>query len=226
MHIAPYVTVLDYAHSVHSSAILFIKSYPSPPTPHAVAAASVEIVSVVNSSVEVNQPLSFTVQTMADDPSSPGTLIPLTSGRHSALYIDLTVAWDFKKFYIIFPGNLNFFQIFSTEVTLDGSEVGENGRLDYTIRKQCVNGSATFSDVRILEEVTNLQLNFTQTLPYYPWERVPPNYNETIMYDFDAMVFMTSAAESYSPAVVFTPPFNVSCESTVEASVCVSGVLS
>lgn len=160
----------------------------------------------------MNEPMSFTVQTMREDPNSPGTLIPLTSGRHSIMYVDMTIAWDTKKFYIYFPVNLNFYQIYSSQYTLAGSEVGEDGRLDFRIRKQCSAGTATFNDVRILEEVHDLQLNFTQTLPYYPWERVPAIYNETIVYDLSTYTFNTHAAVGNSPAVVFTPPINVTCK--------------
>lgn len=181
----------------------------------AVAAASLALTSTVSTSVEVNEPMSFTVQTMAEDPLSPGTYIPLTTGRHSILNVDMTIAWDTKKFYILFPGgNLNFYQIHSTAYTLGGSEVIEDGRFDLKIRKQCVNGTATFNDVRILNETTNIQLNFTQILPYYPWERVPPNYNETLVYDTTTRTFNTFVATSYSPAVVFSPPFNVTSKSS------------
>ena len=177
------------------------------------AAASLEITSVVDTDVYVNEPMSFTVQTMADNPNSPGSLIPLTSGRHSIMNIDMTIAWDTKKFYIYFPANFNFYQIQSSQYTLGGAEVEEDGRLDLRVRKQCTAGTATFNDVRVLEEVEDLQLNFTQTLPYYPWERVPPTYNETIVYDFTTFTFNTNAAVGNSPAVVFTPPINVTCKS-------------
>ncbi len=176
------------------------------------AATSIIITSPLPTSVEVNQPLNFTVVTMTVDPLSPGTFIPLVTGRHSILIVDLTIAWDTKNFNVIYSGNYNFYRLQLTQHTLNGSEVDINGQFDRRIRKQCSNGTASFNDVRIVDSAENIQLNFTQTLPYFPWERVPPVYNDSIYYIIESMTLKTYAANSISPAIVFTPPFNVTCE--------------
>ncbi len=176
------------------------------------AATSIKITSPLPTSVEINEPLNFTIVTMTNDPLSPGTLIPLITGRHSILNVDLTIAWDTKDFNVVYPGNYNFYQIHSTQHTLTGSEVREDGHFDRRIRKQCTNGTATFNDVRIMDRATNIQLNFTQTLPYFPWERVPPIYNDSINYNFQSMSFNTYVADSISPAIAFTTPMNVNCK--------------
>lgn len=155
--------------------------------------------------------MTFTVQTMAVDPANPNSFIPLTTGRHSILNVDLTIAYDCKKFYIFFPsGNFNFHQLASSTHTLGGADVIENGYFDLVIRKQCSSGTATFTDVRILDEATNIQLNFTQTLSYHPWERWPPVYNDAWVLDWSTWTQKTYVADSLtSPAVAFTNAFNV-----------------
>ena len=176
-----------------------------------VAAAKLEITSGSQANVLVNEPMTFTVQTMAEDPANPGTYIPLTTGRHSILNVDLTIAYDWKKFYIYFPsGNFNFHQLASSTHTLGGADVMENGYFDLVIRKQCSSGTATFTDVRILTEATDIQLNFTQTLSYHPWERWPPMYNDAWVLDWTSWTQKTYVDDSLtSPAVVFTNAFNV-----------------
>ena len=178
------------------------------------AAAKLEITSGSQANVIVNEPMSFTVQTMAVDPTDPNNLIPLTTGRHSILNVDLTIAYDFKTFYIYFPlGNFNLNQLASSMYTLGGADVMENGYFDLVIRKQCSSGQATFSDVRILTEAVDIQLNFTQTLPYHPWERWPPVYNDTLVLDWGTWTQQSFIADSlYSPAVAFTNAFNVTCK--------------
>ena len=175
------------------------------------AAAKLEITSGTQANVLVNEPMTFTVQTMYEDPANPGTYLPLTDGRHSILNVDLTIAYDFKTFYIYFPsGNFNFHQLASSTYTLGGADVMENGYFDLVIRKQCSSGAATFSDVRIMTEATDIQLNFTQTISYHPWERWPPVYNESWVLDWTTWTQKTYVADSmYSPAVAFTNAFNV-----------------
>ena len=175
------------------------------------AAAKLEITSGSQANVLVNEPMTFTVQTMAEDPNNPGTYIALTTGRHSILNVDLTIAYDFKDFYIYFPsGNFNFHQLATSTYTLGGADVTENGYFDVVVRKQCSSGAATFSDIRILTEATDIQLNFTQTIPYHPWERWPPVYNESWVLDWTTWTQKTYVADSmYSPAVAFTNAFNV-----------------
>jgi hypothetical protein len=177
-----------------------------------VPAAKLEITSGSQANVFVNEPMTFTVQTMAEDPANPGTFIPLTTGRHSILNVDLTIAYDWKQFYIYFPsGNFNFHQLASSTYTLGGADVMENGYFDLVIRKPCSAGMATFTDVRILTEAMDVQLNFTQTIHYHPWERWPPVYNETWVLDWTTWTQKTYVADhsALSGAVAFTNAFNV-----------------
>ena len=176
-----------------------------------VAAAKLEITSGMQSNVHVNTPMTFTVQTMAVDPTNPTSFIPLTTGRHSILNVDLTIAYDWKKFYIYFPsGNFNFHQLASSTYTLGGADVMENGYFDLVIRKQCSSGTATFTDVRILTEAMDMRLNFTQTLSYHPWERWPPMYDDAWVLDWTSWTQKTFVADSLtSPAIAFTNAFNV-----------------
>ena len=160
--------------------------------------------------VSVNKPMTFIVQTMAEDPFSPGSYISLVSGRHSTLNVDLTISYDEKRFYIFFPsGNFNWNQIASSRYNLAGIDVEENGLLDRIVRKRCSLGTATFDDIRITTEAMNVQLNFTQTLPYYPWERWPPIYNGTTILDWTTFTFYSVSDSEMSPGVALTPPFNV-----------------
>lgn len=157
--------------------------------------------------------MSFIIQTMAEDPSSPDSYVELMTGRHSILNIDLTIAWDTKQFYITHPGNFNYYQLYSSKYTLFGPEVSLNGRLDRVIRKQCVQGRAMFNNVMILEQVVqNIRFNFSQTLPYYPWERVPAVYKDDIIYNYTTMTFNTFSSRSISPAVFITAPIAITCE--------------
>ena len=178
-----------------------------------VAAAKLEITSGTQANVLINEPMMFTVQTMAVDPADPNNFIALTTGRHSILNVDLTIAYDYKKFYIFFPsGNFNFHQLASSSYTLGGADVMENGYFDLVIRKQCSSGQATFTDVRILDEATHIHLNFTQTLSYHPWERWPPVYNDVWRQDWTTWTQKTFVDDEYSltsPAVAFTNAFNV-----------------
>lgn len=164
-------------------------------------------------SITVNHPMSFTVKTIAEDPANPGTFIDLTAGRHSALNVDLTVSWDTKRFYFYFPANFNVNQLYSSSYMLGGTDIMENGRFDKVIRKQAVAGVATFTDVRITTEATDIRLNFTQTLSNAPWERRPPVYDSNIHSGTDdgVLVLWTYSNESTSSAVLLTPTFTVSC---------------
>lgn len=179
----------------------------------AVQAAKLEITSPLlgdPGNVYVNQPMSFTVQTKAEDPSTPGTYIDLTTGRHSTLTVDLTIAYDEKRFYIFFPGgNFNLNQIAFSTYNLAGTDVEENGKLDRRVRKKCVNGAATFNDIRITTTAVDIRLNFTQTLSYYPWERWPPIYNGTTILDWTTFTLYSLSDGENSPGVALTPPFNV-----------------
>jgi len=178
-----------------------------------VQAAKLEITSPLlgdPGNVYVNQPMSFTVQTKAEDPSTPGTYIDLTTGRHSTLTVDLTIAYDEKRFYIFFPGgNFNLNQIAFSTYNLAGTDVEENGKLDRRVRKKCVNGAATFNDIRITTTAVDIRLNFTQTLSYYPWERWPPIYNGTTILDWTTFTLYSLSDGENSPGVALTPPFNV-----------------
>ena len=163
--------------------------------------------------VSVNEPLSFTVKTVAYNPAS-GTTVDLTTGRHSALNIDLTISWDSKRFYFYFPANFNVNQLYSTQYTLAGDDVTENGRFDRVIRKQAVAGQATFTDVRITTEATDVRLNFTQTLSTFPWERRPSEYNSVELHSgrVDGVLCLwTETQNTTSNAVLLTPEFNVTC---------------
>ena len=164
--------------------------------------------------VMVNHPMTFSVETLAGDPANPGSLIRLETGRHSALNIDLTISWDSKRFYFYFPSNFNVNQLYSTSYMLGGTGVEQNGRFDSVIRRQAVNGLATFEDVRITTEATDVRLNFTQIQSNAPWERRPPGYDSNIRSDTVDGVFVlwTFTNETTSHAVLLTPPFNVICK--------------
>ena len=159
----------------------------------------------------VNHPMTIVVQTMmADDPVSPTSYSALTIGRHSVLTVDLTVSWDRKHFAALFkPGYVyHFHSLISTEVILGGSDVSENAKEDLRIRKRCINGSATFEDVRILTEATDVHLNITQSQPHYPWTRVPFEYNDVLVMDGIANVLNLSYSQN--GGVFVTNGFNVS----------------
>lgn len=179
---------------------------------HTVAAIGMEFVSPSDGdpgNVAVNHPMTFTVRTLAFDPDVPG-VVGLTTGRHSALNVDLTISWDSKKFYLYFPANFNLNQLISSEFVLGGTDAMQNGRFDTVIRKQAVGGVATFSDVRILTEATDIRLNFTQTLSNAPWERRPPDYgNDSLLTDKEDKVSILWSNGTTSPAVLLTPFFNV-----------------
>lgn len=163
--------------------------------------------------VMVNHPMIFAVQTIANDPDDVGT-IPLVTGRHSALNVDLTISWDSKRFYFYFPANFNVNQLYSTSYMLGGTGAEQNGRFDTVIRGQAVNGLTTFEGIRITTAATDVRLNFTQTQSNAPWERRPPVYDSTIRSDTvdGVLVLWTFTNESTSDAVLLTPTFNVICE--------------
>ena len=163
--------------------------------------------------VTVNHPLSFTVKTVTFNSSTMMTE-DLTTGRHSALNIDLTISWDSKRFYFYFPANFNVNQLYSSQYMLSGTDTTENGRFDTVIRRQAVAGQATFTDVRITTEATDIRLNFTQTLSTAPWERRPPEYDTDIFSGrVDGVLCLwTETDNTTSNAVLFTPAFNVTCK--------------
>lgn len=183
---------------------------------YTVAAAGMEFVSPSDGdpgTVTVNHPMTFTVRTIAEDPNNPGTFITLTSGRHSALNVDLTISWDTKRFYFYFPANFNVNQLYSSQFTLGGTDIMQNGRFDTVIRQRAVAGVTTFTDVRITTEATNVRLNFTQTLSNAPWERRPAVYDNLNNLESGTeggvLLLWTIANGTSPPAVLLTPTFNV-----------------
>ncbi len=189
--------------------IIIVSKVPSSLPP--VQAAKLEITSTPQGNVDVNEPMSYTVQTMAEDPSSPGSYIALTTGRHSALIVDLSIAWDEKEFLVYYGSATNFNEIYRTTHILGGADVSKNGLFDLAIRKQCSSGTATFTDVRVLTEATHIHLNFTQTLPYYPWERWPPDYTDNVVLTAYWTYYSTSDG-TIPPGVALTPAINVTGE--------------
>ena len=180
------------------------------------AATGIEFVSPAGGdpgAVTVNHPLSFSVKTVAYNPSTMAT-VDLTTGRHSALNVDLTISWDSKRFYFYFPANFNVNQLYSSQYVLGGTDTMQNGRFDTVIRKQAVAGVATFTDVRITTEATDIRLNFTQTLSNAPWERRPSEYDTDIFSGrVDGVLCLwTETANTTSNAVLLTPAFNVTCQ--------------
>lgn len=165
------------------------------------------ITSSIPSFVYVNEPITVTVQTLARDPNT-GALIPLTTGRHSTLHVDLTVSWEHKSFYRFFPSSANFNEIYYSNVTLASVDAFLNGYYDTVIRKRCSGGTATFTDVRIQNIYSGVTLNVTQILPYDPWERWPPVYNDTIE-DFNTLYFRIRDDPLLSPGVAISDPFDV-----------------
>lgn len=184
-------------------------------------AAKLEITTPAQGNVFVNEPMTFSVQTMAEDPSNPGTYIALTTGRHSVLNVDLTISYDSKHFYFFFPANINFNQIFNTTYILAGSDVERNGKQDLRVRKQCVNGAATFDDIRIITEAVDVRINLTQTLPYYPWERMPPIYNDSYILTPIYTYYTVSDENYYNPGVALSPAFNVTGKCTMQSDWCI-----
>lgn len=179
-----------------------------------VAAAGMEFVSPSDGdpgNITVNHPMTFTVKTIAEDPDNPGTFLDLTTGRHSALNVDLTISWDSKRFYFYFPANFNINQLYSSQFMLGGTDIMQNGRFDTVIRKQAVGGVATFSDVRITTEATDVRLNFTQTLSNAPWERRPPVYDFNLESGTEdgVLLLWTITNGTAPPAVLLTSSFNV-----------------
>ncbi len=173
-------------------------------------AAKLEITSAAQGNVDVNEPMTFTVQTMAEDPSSPGNYIALTTGRHSVLHVDLSIAWDEKEFYVYHGADVNMKELLRSTHILGGADVITDGNFDRSIRKQCSSGTATFTDVRILTAGTHIHLNFTQTLPYYPWERWPADYNDSLITTSSYTFYTLSDGNiTVPPAVALTPAFNV-----------------
>lgn len=174
--------------------------------------AKLEIVQPTNfTDVYVNEPQTVVVQTMMENASSPTGFSPLTVGRHSQLHADLTISYDSKVYAsIVEPGYSFIFQtLVSTSYLLGGRDVTLNAKEDLRIRKQCISGMATFEDVRILTEASNVHLNITQTQPYWPWIRVPFHYQDVL--DFPVTPYLNQLNLSFtsSPAVAVSNGFNV-----------------
>lgn len=164
-----------------------------------------------NPSIPVNSRLSFSVQTMTYDLANPSSLVPLEDGRHSTLTIDLSVSWDYKRFYMTFPANFNQNELLHSQYQLGGTGTSLNGLFDTVIRKKAVQGLATFDDVRILNEGADVRLNFTQTQSHFPWERRPAVYDPIIRSSKvgDVNTIWTYSNETTSPAVLLTRSFSV-----------------
>ena len=170
-------------------------------------AAGINITTHIPSQLYVNEPLTIVAQTLARDPDDPDSLIPLTEGRHSSLNMDLTIGWEFKKFYIFFPASTNLQELKVSNITLASRDAVVNGLYDIVVRKRCVMGQATFEDIRIIDVYSNVVINITQLLPYDPWERWPPLYNDTIVH-YDGIYFNTNDS-SDSPAVAISRTIDV-----------------
>ncbi len=149
----------------------------------------------------------MTAQTLAADPDDPTTLIPLTTGRHSSLNIELAIGWELKKFYIYYPPNFNLQEIKSADAILGGRDAKVNGQFDIVTRKRAVLGAVTFDDVRVLNVQSNVLFNLTQILPYDPWERWPPHYNDTVV-RYEGIYFNTNNSAD-SPCTALSTRFDV-----------------
>ena len=167
------------------------------------------ITSPTPTSLFVNEPFTFTVQTLAEDPDNNGSYIPVTIGRHSTLNIDMTISWDHKLFHLGMHPTANFHYLLRSDCVMAGPGVTPNSRNDLRVRKRCVNGEASFPDIRVASVCSNITFNFTQTLPYYPWERWPPQYNDNIIFDIPKLGMYTKAAKNMATGVAITPPFSV-----------------
>ena len=166
--------------------------------------------STVGSSVPVNTPFDFTLSTMYEYPLGSGNFSQLTEGPHSSLHIDCYVHYKFKLVYKGRDKGGNYHKILETDVTLGGNGVRENAKFDLMIRKQAVAGVAVFDGIRILDVMDSVQLNFTQTLPFYPWERRPFSYTEQwIAGPISRSKLLNNTDPVDSPAVAVSHEFNV-----------------
>jgi hypothetical protein len=159
--------------------------------------------------ISVNTPMTITVQTFYMDPLT-SVYMPLSVGRHSVLHVDLSVSWD-SKVYSVFLGEgypYQFNTLRRADVILGGSEVEMNAKDDLWIRKQCVNGTATFNDVRILTVASDVHINITQSQPYFPWMRIPTQYNDTFQF-LSPLEKRLVLNESDSPGTAVTNGFDV-----------------
>ena len=164
----------------------------------------------MGSSVPVNTPFNFTLATMYEYPLGSGNFSQLTEGPHSQLHIDCYVHYKFKLVYKGRDLGGNYHKILETDVTLGGNGVIENAKFDLMIRKRAVMGSVVFDGIRILDVMDDVQLNFTQTLPFYPWERRPFSYTEQWLagpISRSKILNTTNAVESF--AVAESHSFNV-----------------
>ena len=162
--------------------------------------------------ISVNTPMTITVQTFYMDPLT-SVYMPLSVGRHSVLHVDLSVSWD-SKVYSVFLGEgypYQFNTLRRADVILGGSEVEMNAKDDLWIRKQCVNGTATFNDVRILTVASDVHINITQSQPYFPWMRIPTQYNDTFQF-LSPLEKRLVLNESDSPGTAVTNGFDVLCK--------------
>ena len=174
-------------------------------------ASRVHVVSTsLGGSIAVNTPFNFTLQTQYEDPPSSGNYTQLTEGPHSQLHIDCYVHYKFKLLQKGRDTGGNFHRIVETNVTLAGADVIENAKFDLMIRKRAVMGEAIFTDIRILDVMEDVQLNFTQTMTLFPWERRPFGYTEQWYagpVSNTKLLNMTNVVDS--PAVAVSHSFDV-----------------
>ena len=163
----------------------------------------VHIVSTsLGNSIAINTPFNFTLQTQYEDPPSSGNYTQLTEGPHSQLHIDCYVHYRFKLILKGRDSGGNFHRIIESNVTLAGADVIENAR--------AMMGEAIFTDIRILDDMQDVQLNFTQTMAVFPWERRPFSYTEQW---YDGPISKSKLLDTIntvdSPAVAVSHAFNV-----------------
>lgn len=120
--------------------------------------------------------MNFSVRTIGA--RNNGSEFYLTYGTDATLHIDLGVAWYWKYFFSK-PGSV-YRGVSSPLLTLAGKDVFETAQGDLIIRQRAVNGSASFEDVRILEEFSAVKLNFTMSKPEFDWRRVDDDYSDTL----------------------------------------------
>ena len=125
--------------------------------------------------------------------------------------MDCYVHYKFKRVTRSRDVGGNIHKVLDTDVTLGGTGVIENAKFDLMIRKRAMNGEAIFQGVRILDVMDFVQLNFTQTLPFFPWERRPFGYNEKWTDNPDRTKDIQVPAV-YSPAVAISDNFSVTRE--------------
>ena len=153
---------------------------------------------------EVNHVIpTMEVQTQYQDPMNASVYLPLTTGRHSTLNVDLSVAGA-NYYYVSDQGTGVDNELYYSSIIVTSSEGFQTAQKLWQVRKRCVNGSAQFSDISINKSSSGLKFNFTQTLPYYPWDRWPPIYQEQFYYYFSNVVYLPFPSANRSPGVAYT----------------------